>query len=106
MNLEQSTVETLDKEKKREIREKIGTLIFNLEQVLKDNLGLSSIRLGEVQSLDFISKAKEIADDDSLWNRLPEDLTKDFTLHGVTYQAGGNKNDYRKELRELITKHG
>jgi hypothetical protein len=106
MNPEQPKVETLGKEERREIREKIETLVFNLEQVLKNNLGLSSIRLGEVQSSDFISKAKEIAEDDSLWNSLSEEFTKEFTIHGVKYEKGGNKNDYRKELRELIARHG
>jgi hypothetical protein len=98
---------TIDKTERFEVRRKISELVFNLGQVVKRDLGLGDIRSGEVQSPEFIAKATEIVNDDSLWDSLPADVQAGFTLYGAEHKVlSGTKDQYRQELKDLIERHG
>lgn len=97
----------VEEKERYNMRNEISKLVFNIEQVVKQDLGLSSIKLGEVQSEEFIAKATEIAEDNALWDSFPGNFKSNLTLHGATHEIlNGGKDEYRKELRDLIAKHG
>lgn len=104
MNIEQPTV-SQEKLARHEIRKKIDSLVFTIGQVVSKDLGLSSIKQGEVQSSDFINRAREIAEDELFWEEAPTLMTGKFSLHGVIYEKGGMKDEVREELRDLIRQH-
>jgi len=96
--------ESNGKSERREIREKIANAIFNLEQILKTDLGLSGIRKGEMQSEEFMSKVEEILGNEEIWAKVPETGEILFTLHGIQYKKEYTRDGLMKEIQDLVEK--
>jgi hypothetical protein len=93
------------KEERYKLRTKIGEIIFFIEQVTNEHVVLSDIRQGEAQSKEFIVEAKNILENQNLWNKVPEQGEAGSTLHGVFYKRKYTREGLHKELSDMIEKH-
>lgn len=84
------------------IRDKIAELVYFIEQVSREQTGLTSIKLNEEQNEEFVTCAKKVLHNDELWSRIPESGSKQVRTLSATDTKEYTRSSLKEELQGLV----